>query len=206
MSKSQSIEATIIRRVQQHGRGWVFTPKHFLNLGRRRAVDVALLRLKTAGTIRPLARGLYDYPVIDPDLGPIAPSAEAIARALVVRDAIRLQPSGAYAANQVGLSEQVPSRIVFLTDGPTRKVRLGKREIILQRTTPRSMATAGRISGTVFQALRHLGKERIDEDVLAVLRRWLSADDLKVIRKDLVHAPGWIAEVLRPLLEAAPAR
>lgn len=206
MAANPSIESRITRRIQQHGRGWVFTPKHFLDLGGRRAVDVALHRLKATGTIRLLARGLYDYPVIDPDLGPIAPSADAIARALVVRDAIRLQPSGAYAANQLGLSEQVPSRIVFLTDGPTRKVRLGKREIILRRTTPRHMATAGRISGTVFQALRHFGKERTDESVLAVLRRRLSGEDWKVIRKDLIHAPGWIAEVLRPLMEAAPAR
>lgn len=206
MTTMPSIEARITRRIQQHGRGWVFTPKHFLDLGRRRAVDVALHRLKTAGTIRSLARGLYDYPVFDPDLGPVAPSADAIARALVVRDAIRLQPSGAYAANQVGLSEQVPSRIVFLTDGPTRKVRLGKREIILRRTTPRHMATAGRISGTIFQALRHFGKERIDGDMLTVLRRRLSADDWKVIRKDLVHAPGWIAEVLRPRWEATSAQ
>lgn len=206
MTATLSIEALITRRIKKHGRGWAFTPKHFLDLGRRRAVDVALHRMKTAGAIRLLARGLYDYPVLDPDLGPVAPSADAIARALVVRDAIRLQPSGAYAANQVGLSEQVPSRIVFLTDGPTRKVRLGKREIILQRTTPRHMATAGRISGTVFQALRHLGKEHVNEDVLAVLRRRLSADDWKVIRQDRVHAPGWIAEVLRPLWEATFAQ
>jgi len=68
------------------------------------------------------------------------------------------------------------------------------------------MATAGRISGTVFQALRHSGQERVGEDVLAVLRRRLSADDQQVIRKDLIHAPGWIANVLRPLVESPSAR
>jgi hypothetical protein len=202
--KLQSIDAQIRSRIYGHGRGWVFTPKHFHTLGSSDAVDSTLRRLKSAGTIRQLARGLYDYPVQDPVLGTVSPSADAIARALVVRDAIRLQPSGAYAANVLGFSDQVPSRIVFLTDGPARKVRIGKREIILQHTTPRNMATAGRISGTIIQALRHLGQDQVDDQVLAVLRRRITDADHAAIRKDLVHAPAWIADILRSLTEPPP--
>jgi len=199
---AQSICSQITNRINGHGRGWVFTPKHFLDLGSRRAVDLALHRLKASGTIRQLARGLYDYPVQDPVLGAVAASAEAIARALVVRDAIRLQPSGAYAANVLGLSEQVPSRVVFLTDGPARKVKIGgKREIILQHTTPRHMATAGSKSGTLIQALRYLGQDQMDDQVLATLHRQISDDERPSIRKDLPHAPAWIADLLRPLTE-----
>jgi hypothetical protein len=202
MSKhAQSIDSQVTKRVYKRGRGWVFTPKHFLDLGGRRAVDLALYRLKATGTIRQLARGLYDYPRQDPVLGTVAPSADAIARALVVRDAIRLQPSGAYAANQLGLSNQVPSRVVFLTDGPARKVRIGKREIILQRTTPRNMATAGRKSGTIIQALRHLGKDQVDDRVIATLRRHIDDGDRASLRKDIIHAPAWIADLLRPIIE-----
>ena len=202
---AHSIDSQVTRRIFCRGRGWVFTPKHFLDLGGRRAVDLALHRLKFAGTIRQLARGLYDYPATDPVLGTIAPSADAIARALAVRDAIRLQPSGAYAANQLGLSEQVPSRVVFLTDGPARKVRIGKREIILQRTTPRNMAAAGRKSGVLIQALRYLGKERVDNNVITSVSRQIEGNDRAVLGKDLVHAPAWIADILRPLAEAPSA-
>lgn len=206
MSKhAQSVDSQVTSRVQKRGRGWVFTPKHFLDIGRRRAVDLALHRLKAAGTIRQLARGLYDYPGQDSVLGTIAPSADAIARALVVRDAIRIQPSGAYAANQLGLSEQVPSRVVFLTDGPARKVKIGKREIILQHTTPRNMATAGRKSGTIIQALRYLGKDQVDERVIAILRHHIDAKNSASLRKDLIHAPAWIADLLRLLTEPTPA-
>jgi hypothetical protein len=162
-----------------------------------------LRRLKAAGIIRQLARGLYDYPVQDQVLGTVAPSADAIARALVVRDAIRLQPSGAYAANVLGLSEHVSSRIVFLTDGPARKVKIGKREILLQHTTPRNMATAGRKSGPLIQALRYLGQDQVDERVLASLRRYITDTDLPAIRKDLRHAPAWLADLLRPLTQTA---
>jgi len=199
----QSIDSMVRSRIYGHGRGWVFTPKHFQDLGGGDAVESALRRLKAAGIIRQLTRGLYDYPVQDPVLGAVAPSADAIARALVVRDAIRLQPSGAYAANVLGLSEQVPSRIVFLTDGPARKVKIGKREILLQHTTPRNMATAGRKSGTLIQALRYLGQDQVDDQVLACLRRHIADADRPAIRKDLGHAPAWIAEILRPLTEPA---
>ncbi len=202
LKTSQTIDAQIRSRIYGHGRGWVFTPKHFQSLGGTAAIDSCLRRLKAAGTIRQLARGLYDYPVNDPVLGTVAPSADAIARALVVRDAIRIQPSGAYAANVLGLSDQIPSRIVFLTDGPARKVRIGKREIILQHTTPRNMATAGRISGTIIQALRYLGKDQVDEQVLSILRRRITEADHPSIRKDLLHAPAWIADILRNLTES----
>ncbi len=197
----QSIDSMVTTRIKKCGRGWVFTPKHFLDLGSRQGVDLALHRLKATGAVRQLARGLYDYPVQDPVLGTVAPSADQIARALVVRDVIRLQPSGAYAANILGLSEQVPSRVVFLTDGPTRKVVLGKREIILQRTTPRNMATAGRKSGTIIQALRYLGKDQVDDRVMAILRRQISDEERSKIHNDLRHAPEWITDLLRPITQ-----
>lgn len=200
---AESTEKRAISRIQGHGRGWVFTPAHFIDLGSRNAVASALKRFKAAGTIRQLARGLYDYPVAHPVLGTVAPSADAIARALVGRDAIRLQPVGAYAANVLGLSEQVPSRIVFLTDGPARKVKIGKQEIILQHTTPRNMATAGRKSGTLIQALRYLGQNHVDETVLAILSRQIGGEDRATLRRDLRHAPAWIADLLRPLTESA---
>ena len=195
-----SADSKVLDRIRGHRRGWVFTPAHLADLGTRNAIGSALKRFKANGTIRQLARGLYDYPVQDPVLGTVAPSADAIARALVVRDAIRLQPSGAYAANVLGLSEQVPSRIVFLTDGPARKVKIGKREILLQHTTPRNMATAGRKSGTLIQALRHLGQDQMNETVLATIRRHISDADCPDILRDLRHAPAWIADLLRPLV------
>jgi len=196
----QTIDSKIRSRIYGNGKGWVFTPKHFQDLGSSAAIDSTLRRLKVAGTIRQLARGLYDFPVQDPVLGTVAPSAGAIARALVVRDAIRLQPSGAYAANELGLSDQVPSRIVFLTDGPARKIKIGKREIHLHHTTPRNMATAGRKSGTIIQALRHIGQDQVDEKVLSILRRQITDSDRPIIQKDLHHAPAWIADLLRPLI------
>lgn len=200
-SKTQTTDSKVRSMIYGNGRGWVFTPNSFRGLGSRDAIDSAISRLWKEGTVRKLARGLYDYPVQDPVLGTVAPSADQIARAMVVRDVIRLQPSGSYAANILGLSEQVPSRVVFLTDGPARKVTLGKREIILQHTTPRNMATAGRKSGTIIQALRYLGKDQVDDRVMSILRRQISDEERPKIHKDLRHAPEWIADLLRPITQ-----
>ncbi|MEN9776291.1 MAG: hypothetical protein RJB04_46, partial [Verrucomicrobiota bacterium] len=104
---SRSTDSKVLDRIRGHRHGWVFTPAHLADLGSRNAVASALKRFKAEGMIRQLARGLYDCPLHEPVLGTVTPSADAIARALVVRDAIRLQPSGAYAANVLGLSEQV---------------------------------------------------------------------------------------------------
>lgn len=195
----QSIDSQVLSRIYGHGRGWVFTPASFLDLGSRMAVGSALARHKRAGFIRQLARGLYDYPIEHSKLGRVAPPADAVARAIARRDAVRLQPAGAYAANVLGLSEQVPIKIVFLTDGPSRRVKLGRREIVLKHTTPRNMATAGRKSGTVIQALRYLGQRHVDEKTLAIVDRQLKPTDRAQLRKDLRYAPAWVADLLRRL-------
>lgn len=197
----QTIDKKVISMVYGRGRGIVFTPKLFSNVGDPRAVGMALTRLCRKGTIRRLARGLYDYPRRHPQLGLLAPSIDAVAKALAGRDATRLQPSGAYAANLLGLSDQVPMKVVFLTDGPSRQVQLGKQEILLKRTTPGNMATAGRISGLVIQALRHLGRRYVNENLIGALRKRLSNEDKKQILKDLRYAPAWIAAAMRRLAE-----
>ena len=197
--QAQSIDNKMIKRVYGHGKGWVFTPAHFSDLGSRDAVASALKRYRQSGLIRQLARGLYDYPRADPELGILTPSPDAVAKALAGRDAVRLQPSGAYAANLLGLSTQIPMKIVYLTDGRSRTVQIGKKHIILKRTTPRNMATAGRTSGLVIQALRHLGRQHVDDEVIAQLASRLDADDRKQLLKDVRFPPAWIADIMRRL-------
>jgi len=195
----QSIDKKIISRIYGHGRGWVFTPAYFSDLGSRDAIASALKRHRQSGRIRQLARGLYDYPRTDSLLGMLTPSPDDVAKALAGRDAVRLQPSGAYAANLLGLSSQVPMKIVYLTDGRSRTVQIGKKQILLKQTTPRNMATAGRVSGLVVQALRHLGRRHVDDEVMARLDRRRGADDRKQLLKDIRYAPAWIADIMRRL-------
>jgi Family of unknown function (DUF6088) len=195
----QSIEDKILSRIYGKGRGWVFTPVHFLDLGGPTSVRKALQILGERGAIRRLTRGLYDYPRQHPKLALLAPPPEQIAAALAGKDRTRIQPSGAYAANLLGLSLQVPAKLIFLTDGPNRTVTVGNQTITLKRTTPKNMAAAGRISGLVIQALRYLGREAVDEKTIARLDRRLTAEDRKVLLRDIKLAPAWIGDIFRQL-------
>ncbi len=174
-------------------------PRDFLALGSRQAVDLVLHRLSKKGIIRRLARGVYDFPKQHPVLGPLSPSAETIAQALAGRDHSRLQPAGAYAANVLGLSEQVPAKVVFLTDGASRTIRIGTMTIQLRRTTPRNMAAAGRLSGLVIQAFRELGKDNVTRARIEHLKRTLPADRRRELLADLKLAPAWMHPILRDL-------
>jgi len=197
----QSIDSRLLAAIHGRGRGSVFVPADFLDLGSREAIDIVLHRLARKGTIRRLARGVYDFPKQHPVLGPLSPSADAVARALAGRDRTRLQPAGAYAANALGLSEQVPAKAVFLTDGPSRTVKIGPTTIQLRRTTARNMATAGRLSGLLIQALRELGKEHVTPERRDYLKRTLPADKRRELLKDLRLAPAWMHPIFRELAE-----
>ena len=194
-----SIDSQVISRVYGKGRGSVFTPNDFSDLGAYTAVAKSLSRYAKAGTIRRLAPGVYDYPATDPLTGTLSPSPEKVARALAGRDANKLQPAGAYAANLLGLSEQVPMRVVFLTDGHSRKVKVGNLEIHLRHSSTRFLSTRTEIGGLIIQALRYLGKDHIGDREYTILRKRVPAEARKEMLTDIRRAPVWIANIMRKL-------
>lgn len=199
MNVVNPIDRSILVRMKTRGEGRVFAPTDFVDLGSRNAVDKALSRMAKAGGIRRVGRGLYDIPRQHPIIGATTPSVEMIVQALAGKAGARLQPTGAYAANLLGLSDQVPAKVVFLTDGRSKQVHLGKLNIVLKQTSPRNMATAGRNSGLVIQALRYLGKAHVNDDTVRRLDRKLSKKDRKQLFEDLAFAPAWIGNIMRLL-------
>ena len=179
----------------------MFVPADFLELGSRKSIDVALHHLTREGSIRRLARGVYDFPAEHPVLGKLMPTAETIAKALAGRDHTKLQPAGAYAANALGLSEQVPAKAVFLTDGPSRTIKIGPMTIQLRQTTARNMAAAGRLSGLLIQAFRELGQDHVTPERIAHLKKTLPLDKRQQLPKDLKLAPAWMRPIFLALAE-----
>lgn len=198
---TQTIDNKVTYRIYGNKRGWVFTPSNFYDMGSQFAVRKTLERLAKTGIIRRLAKGLYDYPKRHPVLGVLSPDYRQVGKAIARQNKLRLLPSGAYAANLLGLSEQVPARIIFLTDGYARKIAFGKQEIILQKTTPKNMAASGRISGLVIQALRYLGKAHVDSQTINKLKRLLSKKDKDQLLRDISCAPAWIGEIFRKVVK-----
>jgi Family of unknown function (DUF6088) len=198
---NETIEKRLLKRIRGGGRGSVFVPSQFLDLGTRAAIDQALSRMAANGTIRRLARGVYDYPKTHPKMGLLSPAPDAIAKAMAGRDQTLLQPTGAYAANLLGLSEQVPARIVYLTDGAARSIRTGKMTIQLRQTTQRNMATAGRLSGLIIQAFRYLGKQHITPGRITTLKNRIPLKERLQLLRDLKLAPAWMHPHFRELAE-----
>lgn len=196
----QSIKNKIINRIYGKGRGWCYTPKSFSDLGSPEAIRITLHRLEKKGAIRRLSRGIYEYPKKHPTIGFLSPNPDKIAEAISVRDAIRIRPSGAFAANILGLSNQVPAKIVFLTDGSGRRIKIGPREIIFKRTAPRNMAGA-KSSGTLILALKYIGKEQISQDHIKHFRESLSNHIKMKLKKDSIYAPGWICPIIDEIVK-----
>lgn len=184
-----------MKRARARGRGGVFTPSDFLDVAGRSAIDQALSRLAKGGHLRRLARGLYDFPKVHPRLGPLSPTPDDVAQALARETGSNVQIAGARAANALGLSTQVPAKSTYLTDGPSRRVVLGKRIVDLRHASPKHLIAPGSPAGTVVQALRHVGPIRA-ADVAQVAARRLSANDKKTLASTAVQAPAWMRPTL----------
>jgi hypothetical protein len=195
-----NLAQAISKRIRQHRKPWVFTPKDFLDLGTPHAVGMTLLRLVRGGHIRRLARGLYDCPKTHPVLGQLFPPVEAIAEALTRLDGARIQTTGAYAANLLHLSDQVPAKVVYQTDGPARKVQVGRLTITLRHVAPSRLRAHDRTSGLVIRAFRYMGKQHITEIHVKQLHRLLSLKDRRQLLKDLPLAPVWMHPHLRAIV------
>jgi predicted transcriptional regulator of viral defense system len=113
-------------------------------------VKKVLLRLEQKGLLKRLAFGIYLYPKNSKLLGELTPTVEEIASAIAARDKARIIPTGSYALNALGLSTQVPLNAVYLTDGATRKVAIGKRNILFKKTSPKNLSVRGPISSLVI--------------------------------------------------------
>ncbi|RWP23113.1 MAG: hypothetical protein EOR02_32935 [Mesorhizobium sp.] len=184
-----------MRRARAAGRGGVFTPTDFLDVAARPSVDQALSRLVKSGKLRRLARGLYDYPKVHSKLGPLSPAPDDVARALARETGSQAQIAGAHAANALGLSMQVPAKSLYLTDGPSRRIVLGKRVVDLRHASPKHLIAPGSPAGTVVQALRHVGPVRA-ADVAQIATRRLSARDKRVLASNAIQAPAWMRPTL----------
>ncbi|MCY4597659.1 MAG: DUF6088 family protein [Bryobacterales bacterium] len=192
----------IMQRVSGHDSGrWVCTPKDFLDLGSREAVDQALSRLAKTGRLRRVGHGLYDVPRISNVLnGPAPVDLDAAIAALVRRDGVRIMPDGLVAANQLGLTNAVPAKASYVTDGHSRTLTIDGRTVRFRHACPSVMQWAGRPAAPVVQALRWLGPSAVaDGEIVSKLNRHLP-DSVKF---DLLHnsldLPGWALPLVRSI-------
>lgn len=201
MKVTQPIDGAILRSIRAKPDASVFSPRHFADFGNADAVRQALSRLVKSGKIRRIRRGLYDLPQAHPITGKTAPDIMATVRAVMEGSHAQWQFTGAYAANALGLSDQVPAKVIILTDGVPRKVSLGKLTLVFRRAAPRNLLGAGTRAGLVIQALRYLqGSEDMAKHVDR-LRKNLDA----ATKKDLALLTPKLVAWVRPIVQQITA-
>lgn len=197
---NQSLRDQILRRVRGNGPGHVFTPKDFLDLGTRGSVDRVLSEAVDDGDIRRIARGVYHYPKFNATLGiEVAPSADQIAQALARKVRSRATPSGAQAANQLGLSTQVPAKLTYLTDGNDRTVKAGKRTFVFKHVSPKDFDAERSKPAMILRALRYLGKDKVDQDAIDHLRQGLTRTERRELLQRSAYMTDWLREAARKI-------
>ena len=190
------IESKVAEVLKNLPRGRILFVDDFLDFGNSESIKKALFRLKEKELLIRLAHGIYLYPKKDRDLGILYPSAEEIAIAIAKRDRARIIPTGVQALNKLGLSTQIPLKVVFLTDAAARSIKIGNRTITFKKTSPKNLMVKGEISGLVIQALKSIGQNKIENGMLTKLLTTLKNEKKEIILHDAKLAPAWINKIL----------
>lgn len=195
-----SIESKILTQIESLPKGAILFPADFSELGSSEAIRLSLFRLEKAGIITRVAQGIYVRTKESKLIGRVMPSAEEVAEAIANRDRIRTVPTGNYALNALGLSTQMPMKIVLLTDGSPREIKVGKRTIKFKKTTPKNLMAKGKISRLVIQALKEIGNEKVTEKEENKIIQLLKKEDVKDLKHDIALAPVWTQKIMKKAL------
>ena len=198
---SNTIENKILIKIKKAKRGTLFFSDNFSAFGNAETIRRTLNRLVENGKIDRVASGIFVRPEIDKIIGKITPKIEDIADAIARRDKAKIVPTGAYALNKLGLSTQVPMKIVYLTDGSARNIKVGNYTISFIRTSPKNVAAIGKISRLAIQALKSIGKENVSPKEIEQIQNVLMKEKISYLEHDLRIAPAWIKEIIRYSLQ-----
>ncbi len=187
-SMTNSTENKILYRIRGMGRGSIFYPSRFYDIGSRNAVASALKRLKQNGVIRHLCRGLYDYPKQDSILGALNPELHTFIKALENRENMPIYPSEAYAAYSLGLTEQIPMNPVFIALRPMN-VQWGTHTIRINKASAKTLLIKTPQHIILSQALKWIGPQNISLQQIEHLQGLFSPEQKKRLLKDICYMP-----------------
>lgn len=200
---SESIENKILTKSKKCGRGSVFFVNDFISYGSRNSVNKALERLTEKGMMLRAARGIYCYPKIEKiyGLGVIYPSLEDIAKAMAKRDGARIVPTGLFAQYQLGITQQVPMNVVYLTDGVSRTIDLGEgKKIKFKRASPRYFAIRNQLALLLTMALKDRKIENLTKEQITIIKARLD-ENTRLQTADLKLMTSKVREFIVSLYE-----
>jgi hypothetical protein len=189
-----TLPESILLHAQSLPEGGVLSPKEFLHLGSRAAVDQALSRLTRESKLMRAGRGTYVNPVSS-RFGMRAPAPEKVVESLAAQSGETVTPHGAMAANVLGLTHQVPIREVYLTSGRTRKLKLGHSEVLVKHVPRWMLALGTSPAGAAVRALAWMGPTHARES-LTTLHRTLPTAEWRALTSARAALPSWMAQAI----------
>ena len=187
--------------VEQAKEGTIFIPDDFTTCGTTDAVRSGLSRLCRNGNLCRFAKGIYYIPAYDKWDGTLRePSLDAIALKIAQRDNARIIPTGAYALNKLGLSTQVPTNIIYITDGSARQMRFGEGKSITFRHSNDlgNFAYQSQLMQLAVLAMREIGEKTITENQKEIIKKMITEHvSEQDFNHDIVLAPTWIKTILQ---------
>ncbi len=195
-TKEMVLTKEIRNTIERNGPGRLYMVQDFADLNNDGLVTRALSRLENEGMLIRLAQGLYLYPARN-KYGILFPTIEKIAYAIAEKDKARIIPSGLTALNRLGLSTQVATNAVYITDATARELAIGNRKIIFKRAAPRNFAYKSDLFPMVVAAMKELGKDGVTDEHLKIIKQVIGKyGDIDEIRYDYNIAPQWIKKKL----------
>lgn len=186
----------LVNQIDHMPPGSIFSAVDFMNLAQRNTIDQILLRLTKRGNIQKLATGLFCIPKTHPIIGKVSPSVDDMVQAYAHKFGYRIQISPAKAANLLGLSQQVPAKHIYITDGPHRSIVLGGVKITLKHVCPKKLIGINTKAGMVVQSLYYFGHKGTTDQLIAKIRKILDNKDTKLLRSWLGFMPGWMKYIV----------
>lgn len=141
-----------------------------------------------------MGQGVYVVPIYDKIFGEVLPSLEEIAITLAKKEHVKIMPSGQHALNKIGLSTQVPMKLVFLTNGTKKNITIGKSSIVFQPTTTKKLAMVGALSSLLFLGLEELDLKKLSDLEMQKIINLLKKEDPKKLKHDLKLTPARISD------------
>jgi hypothetical protein len=199
-----SINKQIESKVKRSKAGQIFLPSDFKDLGTSTAIRKTLSRLVEQKVLVRMGQGIYVVPIHDKVFGEVLPSVEEIAAAIAKKERVKIMPTGQYALNKMGLSTQVPMKIIFLTNGTKKNITIGKSSIVFQPTTTKKLAMVGTISSLLFLGLEGLDLIQLTNSEIEKIISLLKKEDAKKLKHDMKLTPSRISDfVIKNFLKQA---
>lgn len=192
----------IENRIAAAPAGNAFITSDFLDIADTLTINKALSRLAESGAIRRIIRGVYDRPYYSHLLMEFAaPDMEQVATAIARNFGWHIIPCGDTALNLLKLSTQVPAVWQYVSDGPYREYTVGKLQLKFKHASNKDIAAKSYKTALIIQALKALGKERIDDSIRKKLASVLSKDELTTAVSETQRGTVWIYEVLKSIAD-----